>query len=57
MPGVERQQAPPWALDHPGLAGQGPRIRPGEALDGCLGDRAHDEVMDDAPAQPELGRA
>ena len=42
VPGVERQQAPPRALDHPGLAGQRPRIRPGE-LDGCLGDRAHDE--------------
>jgi len=42
VPRVERQEPPPRPFDHPGLAGQGPRIGPGP--DGrCLGDGIHEE--------------
>jgi len=41
VPRVERHEAAPWAFDHPGLAGQRPRIGPGEG-DGSLGDGAHE---------------
>ena len=42
VPGVERQEAPARAFDHPGLAGQLARVETG-SHGGGLGDGAHEE--------------